>query len=150
MNWEKLKSSARATSQNHNFPSLCELGKAWKCSLRPNSKTQILDLLMNWEKLCPDLSSTVANKMGNLRKTGRISNLTWWLRHFILNFKNLPTNWEKYVFNWKKRGFWLFKMPATRDSEVNETILEKVKVAIGLWLQTFQFFFKKQKLFNQN
>ena len=32
----------------------------------------------------------------------------------------------------KKRGFWLFKMPATRDSEVNETILEKVKVAIGL------------------
>ena len=76
MNWEKLKSSARATSQNHNFPSLCELGKAWKCSLRPNSKTQILDLLMNWEKLCPDLSSTVANKIGNLRKTGRISNLT--------------------------------------------------------------------------
>ena len=31
---------------------------------------------MNWEKLCPNLSFTVENKLGNLHKADRISYLT--------------------------------------------------------------------------
>ena len=35
-----------------------------------------LNLQMNWEKLCPNLSFTAENKMGNLCKASHISNLT--------------------------------------------------------------------------
>ena len=35
MNWEKLRSPARATFKNPNFKSLGELSKTWKCSLSP-------------------------------------------------------------------------------------------------------------------
>ena len=79
MNWEKLRSPARATFKNPNFRSLREnWEKTLKYSLRPyqNSKVPIWNLLMHWEKLCPNLSFTVKNKMGNLYKTGHISNLT--------------------------------------------------------------------------
>ena len=38
MNWEKLRGPARATFNNPNFQSLCELGKIWKDSLKPRLK----------------------------------------------------------------------------------------------------------------
>ena len=76
MNWEKLRSPARATFKDSNFLSLCELGKTWKHSLRPRFQRPNLNLLMNWEKLCTNLSFTIENKMGNLHKAGHISNLT--------------------------------------------------------------------------
>ena len=38
MNWEKLRGPARATFNNPNFQSLCELGKIWKYSLKPRLK----------------------------------------------------------------------------------------------------------------
>ena len=42
-------------------------------------KIKILNLWMNWEKLCPNLSSTVENKMENSRKKqdGYILKLTY-------------------------------------------------------------------------
>ena len=49
MNWEKLGSILYA-AQNQHF------------------KIKILNLWMIWEKLCPNLSFTVENKMGNLHK----------------------------------------------------------------------------------
>ena len=35
MDWEELRSPARAAFKNPNFPSLCELEKKWKYSLTP-------------------------------------------------------------------------------------------------------------------
>ena len=43
-------------------------------------KIKILNLWMNWEKLCSNLSLTVGNKMGNLHKKG------W--SHFKLNIND--------------------------------------------------------------
>ena len=39
MNWEKLRSTARATFKSPKFQSLCELGKTWKRSQRPRFKS---------------------------------------------------------------------------------------------------------------
>ena len=53
---------------------------------------------MNWE-LCPNLSFTVENKVGNLHKIGHISNLTWWIWYSIhSNFKNFVNDLEKICF----------------------------------------------------
>ena len=59
MNWKKL-GSIYTINQDQHF------------------KIQILNLWMNWEKLCPNLSFTVENKLGNshIKKDGHISNLT--------------------------------------------------------------------------
>ena len=66
VNWEIFRSTARLILKNPNFRYLCELGKTWKYSLRPRfHKVSILNLLRNWEKLYPNLSFTVENKMGN-------------------------------------------------------------------------------------
>ena len=75
------------------FKLFIKLGIIWKCNLGFSKKTishlfynlekslkythtaqdqhfniQILNLWMNWEKLCPNLSFTIENKMGNLHK----------------------------------------------------------------------------------
>ena len=59
------------------FKLFSELGKIWKCNLGfsknsnfPSLLTgyQILNLWMNWEKLCPKFSFTVENKMENSHK----------------------------------------------------------------------------------
>ena len=55
MNWEKLRSPATATFKNIKIP-LCT-GK--------NCNFATMDEL---RKLCPNLSFTVENKMGNLHK----------------------------------------------------------------------------------
>ena len=42
MNWEKLRSPARAIFKNPNFQfqfQFCELGNPWKCRLRPAFKS---------------------------------------------------------------------------------------------------------------
>ena len=73
---------------------ISKLGKIWKCSLGfikisifhlfyelgkilevytvldQHFKIRILNLWMNWEKLCPYLSFTVENKIGNSHKKG--------------------------------------------------------------------------------
>ena len=66
MNWNKLRSPTGATLTNLIFRYFCELGKSFKCSLRPTFKVPILNLSMN-SKICPNLSFTVENK-GNLHK----------------------------------------------------------------------------------
>ena len=61
---------------------------------------------MNWEKLCPNLSFTAENKMGNLCKAIHISNLIWWMIYSISsNFKNFSMNLVKYIFHWWKWHF---------------------------------------------
>ena len=61
---------------------------------------------MNWKKLCPNLSFTTENKMGNLHKAAYTSNLIWWIIYYISsNFKNLSMNWEN-IFHWGKTEFW--------------------------------------------
>ena len=60
MNWEKLGSIH--TAQDQHF------------------KIQILNLWMNWERICHNLSFTDENRMDNLHKKG------W--PHFKLNINN--------------------------------------------------------------
>ena len=61
---------------------------------------------MNWEKLCPSLSFTAENKIGNLNKIKLVTFQTQWVRYPITsNFKNLPVSWVKYVSG-RKIKFW--------------------------------------------
>ena len=50
--------------------------------------------MVHWEKICPNLSFPVENKIENLHKAGHILNVS-------SNFKKLSTNWDKYVFYWE-------------------------------------------------
>ena len=72
MNWQKLRSLAETTFKNLNFKFLCELSKTWKYSLSARFKSPNFESKMNWETLCPNLSFTAENKMGNLHKAGHI------------------------------------------------------------------------------
>ena len=66
MNWEKL-SPARATFKNPKFSLL--IGKNLEVQPKTNTrKIPIWNLWGIWENLCPYLSSTVENKIGNLHK----------------------------------------------------------------------------------
>ena len=59
--------SARATFRNPKISLF--IGKNWE--VHPHTNTQkipILNQWMNWKNLCPNLSFTVENKIGNLRK----------------------------------------------------------------------------------
>ena len=67
MNLNKLRSPTGATLTNPIFRYFCELGKSFKCSLRPTFKVPLLSLSMNWKMICPNLSFAVENK-GNLHK----------------------------------------------------------------------------------
>ena len=67
MNWKKLRSPARARFKNPKIPWL--IGKNLEMQLNTNTqKIAILNLWMNWKNLCPNLSFTVENKIGNLHK----------------------------------------------------------------------------------
>ena len=69
-----------------------ELGKTWKYSYAtPNQhfKIQMLNLWMSWEKLCPNLSFTIGNKMGNSHKRG------W--SHFKLNINDWDIPFPKIL-----------------------------------------------------
>ena len=64
MNQKKLRNPARAAFKNPKISWLN--GK--NLEVQPNSNTQkipILNLWMNWKSLCPNLSSTVENKIGS-------------------------------------------------------------------------------------
>ena len=66
-NWEKLRSPIRATFKNPKMYLL--IGK--NVEVQPKTNTQkipILNLWMNWENSCPNLSLAVENKIGNLHK----------------------------------------------------------------------------------
>ena len=58
--------------KNPNFPSLLRIGKNLEIySTRDQHlKIQMLKQWMSWENLCPNLSFTGGNKMGNLYKKG--------------------------------------------------------------------------------
>ena len=67
MNWGRLRMSAKTTFKNHKTTLL--IGK--NLEVRPKTNTQkfpILNLWMNWENVCPNLSFTVKNKISNLHK----------------------------------------------------------------------------------
>ena len=92
--------------KNPNFPSLLWIGKNLEIYTAPDQhfKIQMLNLWMSWENLCPNLTFTVENKMGNSHKRG------W--SHFKLNlndwdipFPNILRicQWiGKNIFHWGK------------------------------------------------
>ena len=66
-------------SKNPNLPLLLGIGKNLEVYTAQGQhlKIQILNLWMNWEKLCPNLNFAVENKMVTLHKNdGHILNLT--------------------------------------------------------------------------
>ena len=66
MIWKKLRSPARARLKNPKISLLIR-----KDQRQPRINTQkitILDLWINWQNVCPNLSFTVENKIGNLHK----------------------------------------------------------------------------------
>ena len=75
---------------------------------------------VNWEKLCPNLSFTVENKMGNLHNSGHIL-------YFSSDFKNLSMNWDEYVFHREK---WNFE--STGNSAYTAEILSSGKALLIL------------------
>ena len=65
MNWEKLKSPARTTFKSHNFQKIfVNWDKFESTALVQDSQVPILNLQINWERLCPNLSLTAKNKIG--------------------------------------------------------------------------------------
>ena len=71
------------------------MGRTRKYSLRPTFKTTNFESMLNWEKICLNLSFNVENKIENLHKAGHVSNVS-------LNFKNSLVKWDKYIFYCKK------------------------------------------------
>ena len=69
MNWWKFECAIWAI-QKSKFSSLLWTGKNLKVYTAQDQhfKIQILNLWINWEKLCPNFSFTVENKMGNSHK----------------------------------------------------------------------------------
>ena len=68
--------------KSQNLVLNCE--KVGSTATDQHSKISVLNLCMNKEKLCTNLNQIL---------------------HYLLKFKNLSTNWEKYVFYWKKWNF---------------------------------------------
>ena len=87
-----------------NFPSLLWIGKNLEIYTAPDQhfKIQMLNLWMSWENLCPNLSFTVENKMGNSHKRG------W--SHFKLNINDwdipFPKSLRIYQWIWKSIFHW--------------------------------------------
>ena len=89
-----------------NFPSLLWIGKNLEIYTAPDQhfKIQMLNLWMSWENLCPNLTFTVENKMGNSHKRG------W--SHFKLNINDWDIPFPKIlriyqwigknIFHWEK------------------------------------------------
>ena len=90
--------------ENPNFPFLLWIGKNLEIYLDQNLKIPMLNLLMSWENLCPNLSFTVENKIENSHKRG-------WL-HFKLKINNWDVPFPKIlkicqwigknIFHWGK------------------------------------------------
>ena len=56
--------------QNTNFSSHSRIGKNLEIYTAPDQhfKIQMLNLWMSWENLCPNLTFTIENKVGNLQR----------------------------------------------------------------------------------
>ena len=92
--------------KNYNFPSRLWIGKNLEIYTPPDQhfKIPMLNLWMSWENLCPNLSFTVENKMGNSHKRG------W--SHFKLNINDWDIPFPKIlriyqwigknIFHWRK------------------------------------------------
>ena len=72
MNWGKWRSLVRKTFKNPNFESICELPRTCMCNRSPRFKSPNFESVDDQETLCPNLSFTNENKMGNLDKAGHI------------------------------------------------------------------------------
>ena len=79
-----------------NFSSRLWIGKNLEVYTAQDQhfKIQILDLMIYWEKLCPNLSLTVDNKIGNSQKKG------W--SHFKLNINDWDILFPKIlrIYQW--------------------------------------------------
>ena len=102
MNWEKLKSPARATfkSQFSNF--FVNWDKFESTALVQDSEVPILNLQINWEKLCTNLNLTAKNKIGNLHKSGDLNMMNEIFQ--FLKFQEF-NEWVKICFPLGKKKF---------------------------------------------
>ena len=111
--------------KNLNFQTFfSELGKFWQCNLgfskmpisylswigknlemytAPDQhfKIPMLNLLMSWENLCPNLSFTVENKMENSRKRGW-SHFKLKINDWDITFSKICQWIGKNIFHWWK------------------------------------------------
>ena len=106
VNWGKFGNAISKLFKNPNFLSLLWIGKNFEIYTAPDQhfKTHMLNLWMNWENVCPNLTFTVEKKMGNSHKRG------W--SHFKVNINdwNIPFpkilriyQWiGKNIFHWEK------------------------------------------------
>ena len=79
---------------------LHELAKTWKYAKpKKHFKIQVLNLWLKWKNLCPNLSVTIENKMGNSLKKG--------LSHFKININDwdIPFPSIFRIFQWIGENF---------------------------------------------
>ena len=92
--------------KNPNFPSLLWIGKNLEIYTAPDQhfKIQMLNLWMSWKNLCPNLSFTVENKMGNLHER-RWSHFKLNINDWDIPFPKILRNYQwirKNIFHWGK------------------------------------------------
>ena len=92
--------------KNPNFPSLLWIGKNLEIYTAPGHhfEMQMLNLWISWEKLCPNLSFTVENKMRNSCKR-RLSHFKLNINDWDIPFPNILRIYlwiGKNIFHWGK------------------------------------------------
>ena len=127
---EKLEIPSRFF-KNHNFPSLSWIWKDLQVYTAQDQhfQIQILNLKINWEKLCPSLSFTVENKMGNSSKKG------W--SHFKLNINDWDILLSKIsrIYQWIgknifHRGKW--NKPIRNSAHTTEYLAKRLSRCLSL------------------
>ena len=95
VNWGKF-GNAISAFQKFQFPISLWTEKNLEIYTAPDQhfKIQMLNLWMSWENLCPNLTFTVENKMGNSHKRG------W--SHFKLNINDWDIPFPKIlrIYQW--------------------------------------------------
>ena len=88
--WGKF-GNAVSTFQKSQFPISLWIEKTLEIYTAPDQhfKIQMLNFWMSWENLCPNLTFTVENKMGNSHKRG------W--SHFKLNVNDSNITFPKIL-----------------------------------------------------
>ena len=117
-NWENLEVQSRLF-KNLNFPFILWMSKKLASIHRPRPTFQNpnLDLWINWEKLCLNLSLTVENNSGNSLKK------RW--PHFKLNINDWNILWSKLlrIYQWIGKNifhWWKWNKPRGNSAYTTE------------------------------
>ena len=104
--FSELGKTWKCSLKNSNFPSFLWIGKKLEIYTAPDQhfKIQMLNLWMSWKNLCPNLSFTVENKMGNLHER-RWSHFKLNINDWDIPFPKILRNYQwirKNIFHWGK------------------------------------------------